>query len=72
LRQLEQIRQTGISLDRDEWDPGWTGTAVPVRFDDTIVAMISVMATTQRFDAELYEKISERLRNAAAAAEAAL
>jgi len=34
--------------------------------------MISVMATTQRFDAEPYEKISERLRNAAAAAEAAL
>ena len=72
LRELEQIKETGISVDRDEWDPGWTAIAVPVRAGDSIVAMISVMATTQRFEAEPYETISSRLRQAAQAAEAAL
>lgn len=71
-RELEQIRQAGISIDHDEWDPGWTGVAAPVRSGDTIVAMISVMATTQRFDAEPYEQVLARLQSAAAGAEAAL
>ncbi len=72
VRELEQIRETGISVDRDEWDPGWSAAAVPVRSGDAIVAMISVMATTQRFEAEPYDDLAARLRDAAAAAQAAL
>jgi len=72
LHELERIRQTGISADRDEWDPGWTAIGAPVRSGGTIVAMISVMATTQRFQDRPYEVIVGLLRDAVVAAEAAL
>lgn len=72
LRDLEQIKESGVSLDRDEWDPGWTAISAPVRSGDAIVAMISVMATSQRFESQPYEKLTTQLRQAAKAAEAAL
>jgi DNA-binding IclR family transcriptional regulator len=72
VHELEQIREAGISVDRDEWDPGWSAAAVPVRSGDAIVAMITVMATTQRFEAEPYDTLIARLRAAADAAQAAL
>jgi DNA-binding IclR family transcriptional regulator len=71
-RELEQIKENGISIDRDEWDEGWSAMSVPVRSDNAIIAMISLMATSQRFQSESYEATTAWLRKAAEAAEAAL
>lgn len=70
--ELDRIRDRGIALDREEWDPGWSAVAVPVRSGEAIVAMMSVMATTPRFRSEPSEDVVARLREAADAAEAAL
>ncbi len=71
-RELEQIRETGVAVDRDEWDAGWTALAGPVRPAESIVAMVSVMATSQRFAAVPFEQTAERVREAGAAVAAAL
>jgi len=70
--QLLEIRRTGIAVDRDEWDPGWTAVGAPVRDGDAIVAMVSAMATTQRFQGALLNEVSDQVRRAAAAVAAAL
>ncbi len=70
--ELEQIRQAGIAHDRDEWDPGWTAVGAPVERGGSIVAMVSAMATTQRFESASVEEIAEHVKRAAAAVAAAL
>jgi DNA-binding IclR family transcriptional regulator len=69
---LARIRQTGLAVDRDEWDAGWTAVGAPVEHGDSIVAMVSAMATSQRFERESAEEIGARVKAAAAAVGAAL
>lgn len=70
--ELAQIRETGIAVDRDEWDPGWTAVGAPVQHGDSIVGMVSAMATTQRFEGASREAIAGRVQQAAAVVAAAL
>jgi len=70
--ELARINQTGIAVDRDEWDAGWTAVGAPLLHGDSIVAMVSVMATTQRFARASQPEIAERVRAAADAVAAAL
>lgn len=70
--ELAEIRQTGVAVDRDEWDPGWTAVGAPVEHGDSIVGMVSAMATTQRFEGAPGEAIAKHVKQAAAAVAAAL
>jgi DNA-binding IclR family transcriptional regulator len=67
-RELGEIERTGVAVDRDEWDPGWSAIAVPVLRDGTITAMIGVMATSMRFAEEPPQTTAAQVRRAAAAA----
>ena len=68
-RHLDEVRQTSIAIDREEWDAGWTAIATPIIDDGAVVAMISVMATTPRFtDAKLRTARRQILAAAVAAA----
>lgn len=71
-RNLEEIRRTGVAVDRDEWDPGWTAVSTPIVDDGRVVAMIGVMATTPRFTKTKLRTAGAQIRRAAAAAAAAL
>jgi DNA-binding IclR family transcriptional regulator len=70
--ELAEIRQSGIAVDRDEWDPGWTAVGAAVEHGDSIVGMVSAMAITQRFEGASGEAIAESVKQAAAAVAAAL
>lgn len=64
LREIDEIRRTGIAFDRGEHTPGISAAAMARRsVGDNIVA-ISVPAPTQRF-LEKEERIVEALRTAA-------
>jgi DNA-binding IclR family transcriptional regulator len=72
IDELAQIGETGIAVDRDEWDAGWTAIGAPILQGDSIVAMVSVMATTRRFEAASFSEIADRAKSAAATVAAAL
>lgn len=47
--ELHEVRQTLRAFACDEWDAGWSAVASPVLRNGSVVAMLSVMATTMRF-----------------------
>jgi DNA-binding IclR family transcriptional regulator len=63
--ELREIARSGVAVDRDEWDPGWSAVSVPILRDGRIVAMIGVMATSMRFaDAPLDATVAQVRRAA--------
>jgi DNA-binding IclR family transcriptional regulator len=71
-RELGEIVHAGVAIDRDEWDPGWSAVATPVRRDGVMVAMIGVMATSMRFAEVPLATTIALARRAAASASSAL
>jgi len=70
-RELEEIAESRVAVDRDEWDPGWSAVATPVLRDGAVVAMIGVMATSMRFaEAPLATTVALARRAAAGAGSA--
>jgi DNA-binding IclR family transcriptional regulator len=66
--ELEAIRRDGVVLSRNEWDPGWTGVAAPVLGGAALTGVITVFATTPRFDAASTPRTVAAVREAARAA----
>jgi DNA-binding IclR family transcriptional regulator len=68
--ELERVGPDGVVLSRDEWDPGWTGVAAPVRRGRALVAVLTVIATSPRFDAATTKRALAAVASAARAASA--
>jgi IclR family acetate operon transcriptional repressor len=66
--ELQAVRRDGVVVSRNEWDPGWTGVAAPVLAGRTLVAIVSVIATTPRFDPAAARRTVAAVRDAAVAA----
>jgi IclR family acetate operon transcriptional repressor len=63
--ELGRIGADGVVLSRDEWDPGWTGVAAPVRRGRSLVAILTVIATSPRFDAATTRRALAAVKRAA-------
>jgi DNA-binding IclR family transcriptional regulator len=62
---VERVRGRGIAENRDEWIPGLTVLAAPVRTGARLHAAIAVAAPTQRFEALAADAIATKLLGAA-------
>jgi len=63
--EVADVRRRGIAENRDEWIPGLTVLAAPVRHGERMHSAIAVAAPTQRFEALAAEAVAERLLAAA-------
>lgn len=51
-RELERVRASGVAEMRDEWIPGLSGTAAPIRLGERLVGAIALAAPSSHFAAE--------------------
>jgi DNA-binding IclR family transcriptional regulator len=63
--EIENVRERGFAESREEWTPGLSVLAAPVRRGDRLVAAVAVAAPSQRYQAIGVETIAERTRAAA-------
>jgi IclR family acetate operon transcriptional repressor len=62
---VARVRRSGIAENRDEWVPGLTVLAAPVRTGSRMHAAIAVAASSQRFQALVAGAVADTLRAAA-------
>lgn len=63
VKELQEIRQTGVAIDREEFCEGLTCVSMPVRdFTKKIVASISLSGPTQRLSFETINQIKVDLK----------
>jgi DNA-binding IclR family transcriptional regulator len=63
--ELERVRQQGYAENRDEWIPGLSAIAAPVRVAGRMVAALAVASPSPRLEALRSSAIAGRIREAA-------
>ena len=64
--EVEIVRRTELATNRDEWIPGLTVLAAPVRIGERLVGAVALAASTPRVDELGEQTLTDRVRRAAA------
>jgi len=65
--EIERVRAAGLAHNRDEWIPGLSVLAAPVRVGDRMAAAVALAMATPSLDARASEDLEARVREAAVA-----
>jgi IclR family acetate operon transcriptional repressor len=71
-RDVEEVRQAGFAVNRDEWQPGLTAVAAPVFVGTRLVAAVAAAAPSAHLDADDIPALAARVCAAAAEVSARL